>query len=210
MSIFSDLFDKDLLDDHFLMNPFSISSIFEFLDKQCHVVEDHVEVTAQGDVLKHEETITEAVSVLAPSTKAPAVDTETIKKEETTSAPAPVDAKAPVEVIITTVTEEVVIQPVESVFVWGVPLILLKFLQARDFKVSEAFTMLKNTIRWRKRFGADNILEEYVPVQYGGLSKENDAEFSVADGGVSELFIKPGVKQMNKHGPFRKKTKMKV
>lgn len=207
MSIFSDLFDNDLFNDHFLMNPFGISNIFESIDKEFDVVEDHVEVPAQRDVLKHEETVTEAVSVSAPSTEAPSVDTEIIKKEETTSAPAPVDAEAAVEVIVTTVTEEVVIQPVESVFVWGVPLlhtmgdectnvILLKFLQARDFKVSEAFTMLKNTILRRKRFGADNILEEYVLVQYGGLSRENDAEFSVADGGVSELFIKPGVKSI--------------
>jgi len=328
-------------------------------------VTEEIEVPAQGDVPKHEETVTEAVTVSAPSTEAPAVDTETVKEEETPSAPAPVDAEAPVEVTGTTVTEEVVIQPVENVFLWGVPLlhtmgdectdvILLKFLRARDFKVSEAFTMLKNTILWRKRFGADNILEEdfgaewndvaymhgydkeghpvcynnygafqnkelylktlndagdrflrwriqllekeiqklsfnpgginsmvqitdlkntpgpakwglrqvtkkaltilqdnypefvarkifinvpwwyavmstmispfvtqrtkskfvvarparvtetlfkyispeYVPVQYGGLSRENDAEFSAADGGVSELFIKPGVKQI--------------
>lgn len=322
-------------------------------------VTEEIEVPAQGDVPKHEETVTEAV------TEVPAVDTETVKEEETPSAPAPVDAEAPAEVTVTTVTEEVVIQPVENVFLWGVPLlhtmgdectdvILLKFLRARDFKVSEAFTMLKNTILWRKRFGADNILEEdfgaewndvaymhgydkeghpvcynnygafqnkelylktlndagdrflrwriqllekeiqklsfnpgginsmvqitdlkntpgpakwglrqvtkkaltilqdnypefvarkifinvpwwyavmstmispfvtqrtkskfvvarparvtetlfkyispeYVPVQYGGLSRENDAEFSAADGGVSELFIKPGVKQI--------------
>lgn len=322
-------------------------------------VTEEIEVPAQGDVPKHEETVTEAV------TEAPAVDTETVKEGETPSAPAPVDAEAPAEVTVTTVTEEVVIQPVENVFLWGVPLlhtmgdectdvILLKFLRARDFKVSEAFTMLKNTILWRKRFGADNILEEdfgaewndvaymhgydkeghpvcynnygafqnkelylktlndagdsflrwriqllekeiqklsfnpgginsmvqitdlkntpgpakwglrqvtkkaltilqdnypefvarkifinvpwwyavmstmispfvtqrtkskfvvarparvtetlfkyispeYVPVQYGGLSRENDAEFSAADGGVSELFIKPGVKQI--------------
>lgn len=322
-------------------------------------VTEEIEVPAQGDVPKHEETVTEAV------TEAPAVDTETVKEEKTPSAPAPVDAEAPAEVTVTTVTEEVVIQPVENVFLWGVPLlhtmgdectdvILLKFLRARDFKVSEAFTMLKNTILWRKRFGADNILEEdfgaewndvaymhgydkeghpvcynnygafqnkelylktlndagdsflrwriqllekeiqklsfnpgginsmvqitdlkntpgpakwglrqvtkkaltilqdnypefvarkifinvpwwyavmstmispfvtqrtkskfvvarparvtetlfkyispeYVPVQYGGLSRENDAEFSAADGGVSELFIKPGVKQI--------------
>lgn len=334
-------------------------------------VTEVIEVPAQGDVPKHEETVTlsetvtEAVTVSAPSTEAPAVDTETVKEEETTSAPAPVDAEAPAEVTVTTVTEEAVIQPVENVFLWGVPLlhtmgdectdvILLKFLRARDFKVSEAFTMLKNTILWRKRFGADNILEEdfgaewndvaymhgydkeghpvcynnygafqnkelylktlndagdrflrwriqllekeiqklsfnpgginsmvqitdlkntpgpakwglrqvtkkaltilqdnypefvarkifinvpwwyavmstmispfvtqrtkskfvvarparvtetlfkyispeYVPVQYGGLSRENDTEFSAADGGVSELFIKPGVKQI--------------
>ena len=40
------------------------------------------------------------------------------------------------------------------------------------------------------------ISPEYVPVQYRGLSRENDIEFSATDGGVSELFIKPGVKQI--------------
>lgn len=73
MSIFLDFFDNNPFDDHFLRNPFGLSSIFEFLDKQCHVVEDHVEVPAQGDVLKHEETVTEVVTVSAPSTEAPAV-----------------------------------------------------------------------------------------------------------------------------------------
>ena len=34
---------------------------------------------------------------------------------------------------------------------------------------------------------------EYVPIQYRGLSRENDTEFSTVDGGVSELLIKPGV-----------------
>eukprot|EP00249_Psilotum_nudum_P025559 c30178_g1_i1 orf=309-1859(+) len=59
----------------------------------------------------------------------------------------------------------------EDISLWGVPLlhthsdertdvILLKFLRARDFKVNEAFTMLKNTMLWRKSFGADKILEE--------------------------------------------------
>ncbi|KAF2292113.1 hypothetical protein GH714_012245 [Hevea brasiliensis] len=38
--------------------------------------------------------------------------------------------------------------------------ILLKFLRARDFKVRDAFTMLKNTIQWRKEFGIDELLEQ--------------------------------------------------
>jgi len=57
-----------------------------------------------------------------------------------------------------------------------------KFVVARPARVTE--TLFKY------------ISPEYVPVQYGGLSRENDAEFSAADGGVSELFIKPGVKQI--------------
>ncbi|KAJ8753781.1 hypothetical protein K2173_000035 [Erythroxylum novogranatense] len=52
---------------------------------------------------------------------------------------------------------------------WGVPLlggddkanvILLKFLRARDFRVSDAFNMLDKCLVWRKEFGADNVVEE--------------------------------------------------
>ncbi|WOL12906.1 hypothetical protein Cni_G21675 [Canna indica] len=58
--------------------------------------------------------------------------------------------------------------PPEEVFIWGVPLlrdersdtILLKFLRARDFKVKEAMTMLKNAVLWRKEFGIEALLEE--------------------------------------------------
>ncbi|KAJ6340304.1 hypothetical protein OIU77_008125 [Salix suchowensis] len=56
----------------------------------------------------------------------------------------------------------------EEVSIWGIPLladdrsdvILLKFLRARDFKVKVAFTMLKNTIRWRKEVAIDELLEQ--------------------------------------------------
>ncbi|XP_058786443.1 patellin-3-like [Vicia villosa] len=54
----------------------------------------------------------------------------------------------------------------EEVSIWGIPLlldertdvILLKFLRARDFKVKESFTMIKNTIRWRKEFKLEELL----------------------------------------------------
>ncbi|KAJ4844354.1 hypothetical protein Tsubulata_025256 [Turnera subulata] len=56
----------------------------------------------------------------------------------------------------------------EEVSIWGIPLladersdvILLKFLRARDFKVRDAFSMLKNTIRWRKEFGIDGLVDQ--------------------------------------------------
>ncbi|WZZ05951.1 LOW QUALITY PROTEIN: hypothetical protein YC2023_091872 [Brassica napus] len=52
--------------------------------------------------------------------------------------------------------------------IYGVPLlqdersdvILLKFLRARDFKVKEALTMLKNTVQWRKENKIDELVEE--------------------------------------------------
>lgn len=36
------ILDNDLFNDHFLMNPFGISSVFESIDKEFQVVEDHV------------------------------------------------------------------------------------------------------------------------------------------------------------------------
>jgi hypothetical protein len=55
----------------------------------------------------------------------------------------------------------------EEVSIWGILLsddrsdvILLKFLRARDFKVKEAFAMLKKTILWRKQFGIDGLIEQ--------------------------------------------------
>ncbi|KAK9151249.1 hypothetical protein Syun_009558 [Stephania yunnanensis] len=59
----------------------------------------------------------------------------------------------------------------ENISLWGVPLlpskgaegidvVLLKFLRAREFKVNDAFEMLRNTLRWRKENKIDSILEE--------------------------------------------------
>ncbi|KAJ0086027.1 hypothetical protein Patl1_07201 [Pistacia atlantica] len=86
------------------------------------------------------------------------------------SAPAAAEEAAPAEVTPAEEPKEeeaIPIQP-EEVFIWGIPLlgdeksdtILLKFLRARDFKVKDAFTMIKNTVRWRKEFGVDYLLEE--------------------------------------------------
>lgn len=61
-----------------------------------------------------------------------------------------------------------------EVSLWGVPLlpsrgtegtdvILLKFLRAREFKVNEAFEMLKKTLSWRKKSNIDSILKEEFP-----------------------------------------------
>ncbi|KAJ4968926.1 hypothetical protein NE237_015627 [Protea cynaroides] len=58
-----------------------------------------------------------------------------------------------------------------GISLWGVPLlpseghhgtdtVLMKFLIAKDFKVSEAFEMLRKTLIWRKEFKIDGVLEE--------------------------------------------------
>ncbi|KAF5184911.1 Phosphatidylinositol transfer protein sfh5 [Thalictrum thalictroides] len=58
---------------------------------------------------------------------------------------------------------------IESDLMWGVSLlsgderadvILLKFLRAREFKVSDALTMLEKCFVWRKEFCAEKIVEE--------------------------------------------------
>lgn len=134
-------------------------------------VTETIEVPAEGDVPKHEETVvvSENVADSVVAVSAPLAETSA----ET--------AETPAEVSVTKETVEVELQPVEDIYLWGVPLlhthgdertdvILLKFLRARDFKVAEAFTMLKNTILWRKRFGADSILEEDFGTEYDGVA----------------------------------------
>jgi hypothetical protein len=62
-------------------------------------------------------------------------------------------------------------EQLEDITLWGVPLlptkghagtddVLLKFLRAKDLKVSEAFEMLQKTLRWRREYQTDMILEE--------------------------------------------------
>ncbi|EXB75191.1 hypothetical protein L484_025971 [Morus notabilis] len=59
----------------------------------------------------------------------------------------------------------------KEISLWGVPLlpskgsegtdvVLLKFLRAREFKVNDAFEMLKKTLQWRKDSKIDSILDE--------------------------------------------------
>ncbi|KAK9058643.1 hypothetical protein SSX86_023485 [Deinandra increscens subsp. villosa] len=59
-------------------------------------------------------------------------------------------------------------EPISEISIWGIPIlkddrtdvVLLKFLRARDFKVKDSFTMLKDTLQWRKTFGIDSLVEE--------------------------------------------------
>ncbi|KAK7246187.1 hypothetical protein RIF29_41047 [Crotalaria pallida] len=61
----------------------------------------------------------------------------------------------------------------KDVSIWGVPLlpskgaegtdvVLLKFLRAREFKVNDAFEMLKKTLIWRKESKIDSIVDEVL------------------------------------------------
>ncbi|CAN8235412.1 unnamed protein product [Cochlearia groenlandica] len=91
--------------------------------------------------------------------------------EESIVSVTPPESAAPVAVEETVAavveTEAEPLEP-EEVSIYGVPLlhdersdvILLKFLRARDFKVKEALTMLKNTVQWRKDNKIDELVEE--------------------------------------------------
>lgn len=59
----------------------------------------------------------------------------------------------------------------EEITLWGVPLlpskghpgtdiVLTKFLSAKKYKVREAFRMLRKTVKWRKEYQVDTILDE--------------------------------------------------
>ncbi|KAK7350769.1 hypothetical protein VNO77_09708 [Canavalia gladiata] len=111
--------------------------------KETEVVDDKEACsTADEDGAKTVEAIEETVVSVTVSSEQEAEETKVESKEEKSSP--------------------------EEVSIWGVKLladersdvILLKFLRARDFKLKEAFIMLKNTIRWRKEFGIEELMEE--------------------------------------------------
>lgn len=108
------------------------------------VVEKETSIVDEDGAKAVEEIKETIVEVSAPPPPPPTTETEELK-EEVTPPPAP-----------------------EEVSIWGIPLlqdersdvILLKFLRARDYKVKDAFTMIKNTVRWRKEFEIDALLEQ--------------------------------------------------
>ena len=127
--------------------------------KETTVVEVEEKVAASSiddDGAKTVEAIEEtvvAVSSSVPTSEQPPAEKETAEKDEAKEKTKD-EASPPL--------------PPEEVSIWGIPLladersdvILLKFLRARDFKVKDAFAMIKNTIRWRKEFGIDELMEE--------------------------------------------------
>lgn len=121
--------------------------VVEFVEVKAVVVDEDGAKTVEAI----EETVVPVT--LPPSATeelAPAAEAETEKEPE-----APVSVEAPPA-------------PPADEFIWGVPLVgdeksdtvLLKFLRARDFKVKDALTMIKNAVIWRKQFGIESLLEE--------------------------------------------------
>ncbi|GMJ09065.1 hypothetical protein HRI_004575700 [Hibiscus trionum] len=81
------------------------------------------------------------------------------------------------------------VEQLKEIKLWGVPLlpsklhkgtdiVLLKFLKAKDYKVQQAFEMLRRTLKWRKEFKADGIVEENLGLDFDNLAyiKNRDKE----------------------------------
>ena len=79
------------------------------------------------------------------------------------------------------------IEQLKEITLWGVPLmpskchegtdiVLSKFLKAKDFKVHEAFEMLRKTLIWRKEFKADEILEESLGPEFENVAYLNSRD----------------------------------
>ncbi|XAR57544.1 hypothetical protein NMG60_11025722 [Bertholletia excelsa] len=98
----------------------------------------------------------------AETTEAPISSSQEIATPEAPNAVAP-----PQSTLVPDKTNEPGVG-VGEVSIWGIPLlqddrsnvVLLKFLRARDFKVKDAFIMLSNTLRWRKEFNIDGLVDE--------------------------------------------------
>ncbi|XP_019417293.1 PREDICTED: patellin-3-like isoform X1 [Lupinus angustifolius] len=130
-------------------------------EEALEVKETKVEIaTVDEDGAKTVEAIEETIVAVSSSTST--VQESSTKEEEEEAS-----AKEETSKDETSASSPPLLPP-EEVSIWGIPLlsdersdvILLKFLRARDFKVKEAFTMIKNTIKWRNEFGIDELLEQ--------------------------------------------------
>ncbi|RZB98540.1 patellin-3-like isoform X1 [Glycine soja] len=128
--------------------------------KEAEVIEEKKEVDATEEK-KEAEVIEEKKEVEVTEEKKEA---EVIEEKKETEV---IEEKKEREVLEEKKEGVVPISP-EEVEIWGIPLlgdersdvILLKFLRARDFKVKDALSMLRNTVRWRKEFGIEGLVEE--------------------------------------------------
>ncbi|XP_058762757.1 patellin-3-like [Vicia villosa] len=135
-------------------------------EKASSSEEPKTEAKPEPEEKKVEETVVEVVEKIASSTEEDGAKTvEAIQESIVSVAVTNGDGEQPVAVAVDV---EVPPSTPEEVEIWGIPLladersdvILLKFLRARDFKVKEAFTMIKQTVLWRKEFGIEALLQE--------------------------------------------------
>ncbi|KAF2563087.1 hypothetical protein F2Q70_00015957 [Brassica cretica] len=142
--------------------------------------EEKSEVAAPAETKSEEKEVVPAtVTTTEKASGAEEDGTKTVEaiEESIVSVTPPESSAAPVVVETETAVapEPEPVEP-EEVSIYGVPLlqdersdtILLKFLRARDFKVKEALTMLKNTVQWRK----ENKIDELVEAEAGEEASE--------------------------------------
>ncbi|EOA40046.1 hypothetical protein CARUB_v10008738mg [Capsella rubella] len=139
-------------------------------------------VVAEEEEMKTAEPVVEKVE---EETKEE-VKAENVEEEKKTEDVVTEDTKE--EAKAETVEEEEADESVDKdIELWGVPLlpskgaeatdvILLKFLRARDFKVNEAFEMLKKTLKWRKQHKIDSILGEDFGEELASASYMNGVD----------------------------------
>lgn len=105
--------------------------------------------------------------------------------------------------VSSTVDSKLVKNEVRDVSLWGVPLlpskgnvgtdmILLKFLKAKDFRVSEALDMLRKTLRWRKEQKIDEILDENLSSGFDDLYSFDTCD---VEGRPVSFFVYGGLKK---------------
>lgn len=144
---------------------------------------DKKAVEEQGPKVE-ESAVVETVTVTSETLDASASGAENASEAKAVESGAVTGEEETVEVTVETFEAETEKFKAPDVYLWGVPLlhtkgdertdvILLKFLRARDFKVQEAFEMLKNTVLWRKSFKTDSILEEDFGNDLDGVAYMN-------------------------------------
>ncbi|XP_010460876.1 PREDICTED: patellin-4-like [Camelina sativa] len=176
------------------------NTLFKTKKKETSPVKEMKEEAVKPEVEKKKEE--EAEDKVEEEKKSEAVvvaEEITTPKEEVKTAETKEEVKAEEEkktedVVVTeevkaeTVEEEEADESVDKdIELWGVPLlpskgaeatdvILLKFLRARDFKVNEAFEMLKKTLKWRKQHKIDSILGEDFGEELASASYMNGVD----------------------------------
>ncbi|KAK9691698.1 hypothetical protein RND81_09G212900 [Saponaria officinalis] len=139
-------------------------------DEMINVAADVVDEDETKTLEAIEETVVSVVSSMDEQQQQPQTLSSVVAVVDGSSPPAAEEDKQEVKTLAKEEedTASSSPSPPEEVSIWGVPLmkdertdtILRKFLRARDFNPKHAFTMLKNTIKWRKEFGIDNLLDE--------------------------------------------------
>ncbi|CAN6872196.1 hypothetical protein Bca4012_076747 [Brassica carinata] len=154
------------------------------------------EVKTEADIVDTKEEVKAEIAEEEKKTEEAVVtkEADVVDTKEEVKAEIAEEEKKTEEAVVTkeaTVEQEEEDEIVDNdIELWGVPLlpskgaegtdvILLKFLRARDFKVNDAFEMLKKTLKWRKEQKINSVLgrdfgEDLASAAYmNGLDRES-------------------------------------